>query len=177
MSPQAAGRREACARPRALLAALAALAAFGVLAGGASPARAVDPVEIADPVLQERYRTLTKELRCMQCQNQSIADSPVGLAGDLRRQVRELLEAGRSDEEIRAYMRDRYGAFILFRPEFSWRTAWLWLAPGLLLAVGALVAVRILRAGSARVVDDVEPIDDGGQTPGRGPGSAGAPPA
>lgn len=177
MSRPAVGRRGACARPRALLAAFAVLAALGVLAGGSPPARAVDPVEIADPALQERYRTLTKELRCMQCQNQAIADSPVGLAGDLRRQVRELLEAGRSDDEIRDYMRDRYGAFILFRPEFSWRTAWLWLAPGLLLAVGALVAVRVLRAGSARVAEDVEPLDDSGPSAGRGQGSTGAPQA
>ena len=58
------------------------------------PAFAIDPVEMSDPALQERYRALTHELRCMQCQNQSIADSPVGLAGDLRREVRELLRAG-----------------------------------------------------------------------------------
>jgi cytochrome c-type biogenesis protein CcmH len=109
---------------------------------------------MADPALQVRYRALTHELRCMQCQNQSIADSPVGLAGDLRREVRELLAQGRSDDEIRAWMRDRYGPFILFRPEFSARTAWLWILPGLLLAGGAAVAWRVLKQRRA-----LEPSD------------------
>ena len=84
-----------------------------------SSAFAIDPIELADPVLQERYRSLTHELRCMQCQNQSIADSPVGLAGDLRREVRELLEAGKSDAEIRDHLSARYGDFILLRPRSS----------------------------------------------------------
>ncbi len=122
-------------------------------------AHAVDPIELPDPALQERYRALSHELRCMQCQNQSIADSPVSLAGDLRRQVRELLVAGKSDDEVRDYMRERYGAFILFRPAFSWQTAWLWLAPGLLLVLGGIVAWRVLRAGAARVATDPEPLE------------------
>jgi cytochrome c-type biogenesis protein CcmH len=130
-----------------------------LLLGVAAPrAQCVDPSELPDPALQERYRALTHELRCMQCQNQSIADSPVGLAGDLRRQVRELLVAGKTDDEVRDYMRERYGAFILFRPEFSWRTAWLWLAPGLLLALGGAVAWRVLRTGAARVADDSDEL-------------------
>ena len=123
------------------------LACLLLLAAGT--AAAVDPVELDDPALQQRYRALSHELRCMQCQNQSIADSPVGLAGDLRREVRELLVAGKSDAEIRAYMRDRYGDFILFRPVFSARTAWLWLAPGVLLLVGLGVAVRVIRQRAA----------------------------
>ena len=123
------------------------LACVLLLASGS--AAAVDPVELDDPALQQRYRGLSHELRCMQCQNQSIADSPVGLAGDLRREVRELLVAGKSDEEIRAYMRDRYGDFILFRPVFSARTAWLWLAPGVLMLVGLGVAVRVIRQRGA----------------------------
>ena len=81
----------------------------------------------------------------MQCQNQSIADSPVGLAGDLRREVRQLLEQGKTDQEIRQHMRDRYGDFILFRPEFSSRNAWLWITPILLLLIGVVVALRIIR--------------------------------
>ncbi len=131
---------------------------------GAGLSMAVDPVELEDPALQTRYRALSHELRCMQCQNQSIADSPVGLAGDLRREVRELLVAGRSDDEIRAWMRDRYGDFILFRPAFSWRTAWLWLAPAALLLLGVGIAVRIVRqraavAATAGVdADDESPV-------------------
>ena len=133
---------------RLLCAALAVLLVSG-------PAHAVDPIELADPALQERYRALSHELRCMQCQNQSIADSPVGLAGDLRREVRELLEAGKTDAEIRAHMRERYGDFILFRPQFSARTAWLWATPVLLLLLGLGVAVRIIRRRSA-----LAPADD-----------------
>jgi cytochrome c-type biogenesis protein CcmH len=105
----------------------------------------IDPIEMSDPALQERYRNLSHELRCMQCQNQSIADSPVGLAGDLRREVRQLLEEGKTDQEIRQHMRDRYGDFILFRPEFSPRNAWLWITPILLLLTGLFVALRIIR--------------------------------
>jgi len=122
---------------------VALLAVLGAIGGGA--ALAVDPIELQDPALQARYRALSHELRCMQCQNQSIADSPVGLAGDLRREVRELLVAGKSDDEIRAWMRDRYGDFILFRPVFGARTAWLWIAPGVLLLIGIGVAVRVVR--------------------------------
>lgn len=113
-------------------------------------ALAVDPVELDDPALQARYRALSHELRCMQCQNQSIADSPVGLAGDLRREVRELLVEGRSDAEIRSHLVARYGDFILFRPQFNARTAWLWVAPGVLLLIGLVVAVRVVRGRAAR---------------------------
>jgi cytochrome c-type biogenesis protein CcmH len=125
-----------------------------LLALGSAVVGAVDPEEMADPALQVRYRSLTHELRCMQCQNQSIADSPVGLAGDLRREVRELLQQGKSDDEVRAWMRERYGAFILFRPEFSVRNAWLWLLPGMLLLGGGLIGWRILRQRRA-----LEPLD------------------
>ena len=97
----------------------------------------------------------------MQCQNQSIADSPVGLAGDLRREVRELLESGSSDAEIREYMRARYGDFILFRPQFSARNAWLWITPILLLLVGLGVALRIIRQRAALAPNDkFDPDED-----------------
>lgn len=118
------------------------------------PLSAIDPVEMADPALQQRYRALTEELRCMQCQNQSIADSPVGLAGDLRREVRELLLKGQSDAEIREHLRSRYGDFILFRPRFSVATAWLWLTPAVLLLVGLVIAWRILRQRAQWVDSD-----------------------
>jgi len=117
-------------------------------------AQAIDPVELEDPGLQERYRDLSHELRCMQCQNQSIADSPVGLAGDLRREVRELLLAGKTDAEIRTHMRERYGDFILFRPQFSTRNAWLWLTPLLLLLIGLIAALRVVRQRAALAPTD-----------------------
>ena len=119
-----------------------------------SSAWAIDPVEMEDPALQERYRALSQELRCMQCQNQSIADSPVGLAGDLRREVRELLEAGSTDAEIREHMRARYGGFILFRPRFTVENLWLWLTPVVLLLLGLGVAFRIIRQRTALVSQD-----------------------
>jgi cytochrome c-type biogenesis protein CcmH len=123
-------------------------------------AQAIDPVELEDPVLQERYRALSYELRCMQCQNQSIADSPVGLAGDLRREVRELLLRGLSDDQVRDHLRARYGDFILFRPDFNARTAWLWLAPVALLLLGLGVAWRVLRQRGAMVSKDDSIIEE-----------------
>ena len=122
--------------------------------GASTQAWAIDPIEMSDPILQERYRSLTQELRCMQCQNQSIADSPVGLAGDLRREVRELLESGSTDAEIREYMRARYGDFILFRPRFSMQNLWLWFTPVILLLIGVIVAVRIVRQRASMVAND-----------------------
>jgi len=124
------------------------------------PAAAVDTTQLPDPALQARYESLTHELRCMQCQNESIADSPVDLAADLRNQVREQLLAGRSDDEVRSWMAARYGDFILFRPRYSWRNAWLWGAPVGLLLLGLLVCARILRARQALVAADHEPLEE-----------------
>jgi cytochrome c-type biogenesis protein CcmH len=138
------------------------LGAWVALGAGAA-AWAVDPTELPNPVLQARYVTLTHELRCMQCQNESLADSPVDLAADLRREVRDLLLAGKSDDEIRAWMAARYGDFILFRPRYSWRNAWLWGAPGVLLLLGTVVAWRVVRQRATLVAADHEPIEEDGQ--------------
>ena len=121
---------------------------------------AVDPTQMPTPELQSRYLSLTHELRCMQCQNESIADSPVDLAADLRRQVHDMLIAGKTDDDVRNFMVARYGEFILFRPRMSLRTAWLWLAPGVLILVGAFVAVRIVQQRSALVTQDNEPLEE-----------------
>jgi cytochrome c-type biogenesis protein CcmH len=126
----------------------------------ATVALAVDPTQMPTPALQQRYLGLTHELRCMQCQNEAIADSPVDLAADLRRQVRDMLLAGKSDDDIRNYMVARYGEFILVRPRVSWKNAWLWGAPGVLILVGALVAVRIIQQRSALVRLDNEPLEE-----------------
>jgi len=125
-----------------------------------SSAFAIDPAELPDPEQQKRYLALSHELRCMQCQNQSIADSPVNLAGDLRREVRDLVVAGKSDEEIRQFMVDRYGDFILFRPRVSARTLWLWSAPFVLILIGGVVAYRVVRQRSRLVDSDSDPVDD-----------------
>ena len=131
-----------------------------LLLGLTALAQAVDPTQLPDPRLQARYVALTHELRCMQCQNEAIADSPVDLAADLRNQVREQLLAGRSDQQIRDWMAARYGDFILFRPRYSLRNAWLWGAPLVLLLVGAIVCARILRARRALVAADAEPLEE-----------------
>lgn len=131
------------------------------LLGAPQRAQAVDPTELPDPALQQRYLAMTHELRCMQCQNESIADSPVSLAADLRREVRDMIIAGKSDDEIRAFMVARYGDFILFRPRFTPRNWWLWFAPAILLLLGAIVAVRIVRQRSALLpADDSQPLDE-----------------
>ena len=107
-----------------------------LLAPAAAAAEAVD---------EARYRALLYELRCLVCQNQSLADSDAELAGDLRRRVRELMAAGQSDAEIAAHLRARYGDFVLYRPPFAWRTAALWLGPFLLLAAAAWALLRRVR--------------------------------
>jgi cytochrome c-type biogenesis protein CcmH len=111
-----------------------------------------------DARLQERYEALIHELRCVQCQNQSIADSPVGLASDLRREVRELIANGRSDADIKRFLTDRYGDFVLYDPPLTPRTYLLWGAPVLLLLLTLGVAGRvILRRSRAPLDADPEP--------------------
>ena len=115
--------------------------------------------DFADPVLQARYESLIQDLRCLVCQNESIADSNAGLAADLRREVRAMLRAGKTDQEIMAFMTDRYGDFVLFRPPFVARTWLLWLAPALLLAAGAWIAVRIVRQRARLASADTDDSD------------------
>jgi cytochrome c-type biogenesis protein CcmH len=127
----------------------------------ASPASySVDTTQMPTPELQKRYLGLTHELRCMQCQNEAIADSPVSLAADLRRQVADMLNAGKSDDDVRNYMVARYGNFILFRPPVSAKTIWVWATPGVLLLIGAAVAVRITKQRAALVDQDNEPVEE-----------------
>ena len=120
---------------------------------------AVDTTVLPNPELQERYEALTHELRCMQCMNNSIADSPVGLASDLRRDVKELLEAGKTDAEIRAYMVQRYGNVILFTPPMSGSSAWVWILPALAAIAGLLIGVRIVRRRASLVDQDDSVVD------------------
>jgi cytochrome c-type biogenesis protein CcmH len=137
----------------------AALIAGAVLLGAPAAFAIDNNPPLPDPKLQQRYLDLTHELRCMQCQNESLADSPVGLASDLRRDVREQILAGATDEQIRDLMVSRYGDFILFRPRLNARTAWLWFAPGVLMVVGLLIGVRVLRDRQRRV-DVMGPPDE-----------------
>jgi cytochrome c-type biogenesis protein CcmH len=120
---------------------------------------AVDVEPLPTPELQQRFDELTHEFRCMQCQNQSIADSAVGLAADLRRDVREQVIAGKTDDEIRESMVARYGNVILFRPPFEKSTAWVWVLPVLLLLVGVYVAFRVVRQRAGMVAGDDSVVD------------------
>jgi len=108
-----------------------------------TPAFAVNPDEVlADPRLETRARTISAELRCMVCQNQSIDDSNADLAKDLRLLVRERLKAGDSDTQVLDYLVSRYGEFVLLKPRLSAHTILLWAMPLLLLVIGGLVVLR-----------------------------------
>jgi cytochrome c-type biogenesis protein CcmH len=120
------------------MARLRALLALGFLLAAAA-AGAVQPDEVMkDPALEARARTLSADLRCLVCQNQSIDDSDAPLAGDIRRLIRERIAQGESNEAVRAFLVSRYGNFILLKPPFELATVLLWLSGPLTLALGAL---------------------------------------
>ena len=98
-----------------------------------------------DPVIEQRLAKLSHELRCLQCQNQTLADSPAGLAADLRREIREQMKAGKSDQEIIAFLTARYGDFILYRPRVTFATYLLWFGPFVLLLAGLYVLFRYIK--------------------------------
>jgi cytochrome c-type biogenesis protein CcmH len=131
----------------ALLLALAPLAAL---------ATAV-PTE-QDPVADARAVKLEEQLRCLVCQNQTIAESNADLAADLRRQVREQIAAGKSDDEIVDFMTSRYGDFVLYKPPFKATTVLLWTGPALLLVAGFGVLLGVLR--KRRAVSEAPPLTD-----------------
>ena len=103
------------------------------------------PPAADDPVLEHRVKVLSAELRCLVCQNQSLADSNAGLAVDLRNQVREMMQAGKSDEQIREFMVARYGDFVLYSPPVKSTTLVLWIGPFVLLVVGGVFLATYLR--------------------------------
>ena len=138
------------------------VAAAGLALASAGAVRAIDTTQMPTPELQARYEGLTHELRCVQCQDEALADSPAGVAADLRREVRDMLLAGKSDDDVRNFMLARYGDFVLFRPRFVLKNAWLWAAPEVLLVVGALVAWRVVRKRARLVSADAEPLPDDG---------------
>ena len=118
-------------------------------------AGAVEPRErLADPALEARARAISKELRCLVCQNESIADSNADLARDLRRQVREMLIAGKNDDAIFAFMTDRYGEFVRFAPPLTPKTALIWGAPFVMLLLGGTIVYRVVRQRSRMPLDE-----------------------
>jgi cytochrome c-type biogenesis protein CcmH len=161
-------RAAACARvtraftrrkPTAALACALALTLAGEAALAASaadmPPRTVDAYgQLQDPALQNRFERIVKDLRCLVCQNESIADSNVELAADLRRQVREMLIAGQSDDAIFRFMTDRYGEFVRFNPPLEPKTLLIWGAPFIILILGAGIVFRVVRQRSRMPLDD-----------------------
>ncbi|WP_340647334.1 cytochrome c-type biogenesis protein [Phenylobacterium sp.] len=109
-------------------------------------AAASDPAErLPDPGQEARARAIFAEVRCLVCQNESIDDSTAELAGDLRRLVRDQIRAGKSDVQVKSYLTDRYGEFVLLKPAFSWGNAALWGAPFVVVFLGVLLLLRNLR--------------------------------
>jgi cytochrome c-type biogenesis protein CcmH len=150
-------RLGAAALALALLGSIAPLQSIGAepQARGAAMAPAVDANgQLKDRGLQTRFERITKELRCLVCQNESIADSNVELASDLRRQVREMLVAGQSDDSIFDFMTDRYGEFVRFSPPLEPKTLLIWGAPFAMLLLGIVIVFRIVRQRSRMPLDD-----------------------
>jgi cytochrome c-type biogenesis protein CcmH len=136
-------------------------ALIGLALLGAGPAIAVQPDEILkDPALEVRARVLSRELRCMVCQNQSIDDSEAPLARDLRVLVRERLTAGDTDSQVIDFLVARYGEFVLLKPRFEWHTAALWLTPILALVAGAIAMVVALRRRRAPTIPPLSPDEE-----------------
>ncbi|MGZ5099861.1 MAG: cytochrome c-type biogenesis protein [Usitatibacter sp.] len=122
-----------------------ALALVVLLAMAGAAFGQASEVDRPDAAVEQRLKDLAEELRCLVCQNQTIADSHAPLAVDLRNQIRQQIAAGRSNEQIRAYMVERYGDFVLYRPPFKATTVVLWVGPFLLVAFGAVAFAVILR--------------------------------
>jgi cytochrome c-type biogenesis protein CcmH len=140
---------------------LAILLAFA----GVAASQAIDPLPFKDHTEELRFQNLTRQLRCLVCQNEDLADSNAGLARDLRHEVFQLMQQGQSDAQIKQYLVDRYSDFVLYDPPVQANTWLLWFGPLLILLAGAsVVAVTIRKRGRAgargTTADDGDPSDD-----------------
>ncbi len=115
-------------------------------------------VAFDDPEMQARYEHIIAEVRCLVCQNQTIKDSNVFLASDLRREIRRMMTEGMTDAEIADFLVSRYGEFVLYNPRKSGKTLILWITPALLLGVGGIIIVRVVRDRMQLPIDD-DPLD------------------
>ena len=121
---------------------------------GALSVSARDAAPLAeDPLVEKRLQAITAELRCLVCQNQTIADSNADLANDFRREIRKLIAEGKSDQEILDFMVARYGDFVRYRPPVKGTTILLWAGPGVLLAIGLFALIRYLRRRNDAITD------------------------
>jgi cytochrome c-type biogenesis protein CcmH len=115
----------------------------------AQVAQDATPLEFRDRAEEHRFHELVSELRCVMCQNQSLADSDAPIAHDLRREVFDLMREGRNDAEIKTYLVQRYGEFVLYRPQLGRSTWLLWFGPGVVVLLGAVAIIYIVRKRSA----------------------------
>ena len=129
---------------------------FLALACVAFVATAKDAQPAEDPQIEQRMKALTQQLRCLVCQNETLADSQADLAEDLRREIREQMKAGKSDQEILAFLTQRYGDFVLYNPPVKATTYFLWFGPFVLLIAGTALLYRYLKR--RRDVIDEKPL-------------------
>jgi cytochrome c-type biogenesis protein CcmH len=131
---------------------------FALVFAGAAIAKEAQPNE--DPQIEARMKTLTEQLRCLVCQNETLADSRAELAEDLRKEIRAQIRAGKSDKEIITFLTDRYGQFILYRPQVTPITYLLWFGPFVLLIGGLLVLFRYIGRRRDSIQDSPLSSDD-----------------
>ncbi|MFN7553106.1 MAG: cytochrome c-type biogenesis protein [Pseudomonadota bacterium] len=136
------------------------LAAVLLLALSTQAALAIGPLPFRDDAEQERFQRLVAELRCTVCQNQNLADSNAELAKDLRQRVFEMLQQGRSDAEIKQFLVERYGDFVLYRPPVKPQTWLLWFGPALVVLAGAGLVVTSVRRRARALPADAQGIED-----------------
>ena len=127
-----------------------------LIVGHGVPGKDAGPVSGEDPAVEQRLANLSKELRCLVCQNETLADSQAGLAEDLRREIREQIKAGKSDKEIISFLTARYGQFILYRPQVTPTTYLLWFGPFIILIAGFFILFRYIRQRRDAIV--AEPL-------------------
>lgn len=123
-------------------------------------ALAIDPLPFRDQAEEDRFRKLAAELRCVMCQNQSLADSNAMIAQDLRREVFQLMQSGKTDQEIKDFLAERYTDFVLYNPPLDARNALLWLSPVALLLIGGITVFVIVRKRSAALKDPAPDNDE-----------------
>jgi cytochrome c-type biogenesis protein CcmH len=132
------------------------------------PAYAIDPLPFENQKQEQRFQAVTAELRCLQCQNQNLADSDAGLAKDMRLQIFEMMQKGDSDQQIKQYMIDRYGDFVIYSPPFNWQNSLLWLLPllaalsGIAFVVWHFRGARLSGAALSKTGDTVRPNTEPG---------------
>ena len=118
-----------------------------------SAAASQEPLVFNDPEQEARYNQLTLELRCLVCQNQNLADSDAPLAQDLRKEIYDMMMAGQDNEQIKTFLVERYGDFVLYRPAMKGNTLALWLLPGVILGIGAITVIFTVRSRNRKLAE------------------------